>query len=182
VISPSGELQAELHGLPLQGEENTLEVCRHLVQEWTRRGQRLHPPRLAPPHDDSDCLCSQLDDPSNQLRIQVIKALIDPKVWGSLAREGKISTEIKSPADAAELLRMAIDKKAERTPLAQRSELLLALDAMGSASVALGVVVEEFRQRHGAWCKSLGFRSVGLAGRSSHMIYRLDSREAEDAA
>jgi hypothetical protein len=181
-IASSGELRETLRGLPYRGEENTLDLCRHLVQEWRRRGLRLHSPRLSPEHDDSDCLCASLDDPTRDLRIQVIKAVVDADLWAELARAGNVAARINSPADAADLLRQAIEKKAERTPPAQRAKLVLALDAMGSASVALGPVIEQFRLRHGAWSKALGFQSVWIAGRSQHMIYRLDERDRGDVA
>jgi hypothetical protein len=178
-VGTQGEIVSELRGNPFQGEANTLEVCRHLAREWRRRGHRIHLPRLSPDDDDSDCLCES-GDAGEQFRIQVVRAIIDPSVWSALARTGRVSTLIASPADAADLLAVAIAMKARRIPLTQRRNLVLALDAMGFSGMALAPVIEEFRKRHGRDCHLLEFASIWIVGRSTEMVFRLDEREARD--
>jgi hypothetical protein len=181
-VADDGSVHSILRGTPSQGEQSTLEVCRGLFRTLQQRKHRWHLPHLAPEHDDCDCLSQSLDSVNELLRVQLVRVVTDSTIWRELAQRGHHTTAAPSSHALAEGIRGAIEKKAQKTALGQRARLALALDATTTSAFALGAVIRSFRDGHGSWCKELGFRAIWLVGPSSDMTYRLDERDAGDAA
>src|SRR5437879_8998166 len=59
-VQPDGSVLSVLRGSPAQGEQATEEVCRTLAQVLRARGDGWHPPQLAAPHDDCDCVTATI--------------------------------------------------------------------------------------------------------------------------
>lgn len=176
IIRPDGTVEAELRGKPSQGESSTLDVCRALTKKLNA-GERTwaNPELAAEERDDCDCTASSIKGDS-RLRIQVVRALTDPRIWRSLAASG-LHESNQAVVEAAGVLRDSISKKAERIPLVQRLDLILALDALGTSNLALSPVVDAFRVNYGDWCSAFRFKAVWLVGPATEMIERLDSAE-----
>jgi hypothetical protein len=75
--------------------------------------------------------------------------------------------------EAAGFLKEAIEKKLERIPAADRTDLTLALNAIAVPAVSLDIVIDTFNTLHGAWVEQLGFASVWVVGPGADRVSRL---------
>ena len=105
--------------------------------------------------------------------VQVIRAKITNSLWTSLNHHRLAEVE-ESYESAAGDLRDAISKKAKYASDEDRKGMDLALDATRVLSHALPAVVRKFRDLHGGWAASLGFKAIWIVGPSVALTTRLD--------
>lgn len=154
-----------------QGEANTLDVCQVLVQRLNVEGGRWSKPECyRGPKHHVDCVAG---DGQQNLYIQVTKAEIDPGVWRRLSQLGNIKTETTVQAVADSLLQ-SVKNKAKRYSAVQRSEIVLALDAMDTAGHTFKHVISDFQKRHGETVRGLGFKAIWVVGPLPELAARLD--------
>ncbi len=178
--TPEGSVVSQQRGTPAQGEGRTFEACRMLAAVWRDRGQPWLHVSQAGPHDDCDCIGFHGENPP--VRIQLVRADSSPDAYRALARDGEFATMSPTAEPRADVLRAAIKKKADRIPVVQRQNLILALDATTASVYALGPVVRSFRDQFESWAAGLNFAAIWLVGPNNTMTYRLDAKDAADRA
>jgi hypothetical protein len=165
------------YGRSPQHEEMTLAACCLLVKKLNELGANWKEPILI--EDGAiDCQAISRLDRSAVLKIQEQKAIVDQNLWKELNVHGSISKAGVSSASAAGLLRQAIERKAQdrKIPRKQRSDLILALNAMLLPMLTFDVVIEYFCRHYGEWARDLGFKAIWLIGPRADMVERLDLR------
>lgn len=167
-----GALSYRLNGSSPQGEEDTLSVCRILVNTLNNAGGNWNQPTIGEGIIDCQAVDRQCDE--RKLHIQVVRANVDTEFWKTLNLEGKIERKDNSRA-LVEQIKSAIDAKAQKIPEASRLGLVLALDATRLPALGFDAVVEDFSSKWSAWASTLGFDSVWLVGPSESLTWRLDT-------
>lgn len=160
-------------GRSRQNEEGVQAVCRVLVQRLNADGGAWADPILATGQLEQGIDCESSDG-NAALLIQITRAEPSKRIWSQLSSAGQVS-DTKATAEAADVLRTAIERKAAKIPSDQRPGLTLALDATETAALALEPVVVSFRQRHGSLARSLGFNSIWVVGPNPRLTSRLDA-------
>jgi hypothetical protein len=173
-LQPDGTIVLDLKGLAPRGEEDSEEVCHILLQALLKdEGREIT--LLGSGDRDDDFL---IEEKGNRYGVQVVRAMTDRRFWQSLAHDKAIVRVSLTPERATEALKRAIEHKAvgrDAIPLAQRRNLVLALDAFRVPALALGVVTEEFRSEWGDWGKELGFLAIYVVGPDVTFVARLDA-------
>lgn len=164
-----------------QGEDNTLPVCKILVQALNEAGENWDEPKdCSRSNDDVDCLnqkyvdCRALDknNDNESLCIQVVRAIVDKNFWENLSRRGHIHQ--KEPINKlTKKLKLAIEKKFY-IPDSRRPSLVLALDATLLPVFIIDDVLRAYVSQYGSWTRSLGFQSVWIVGPKSVYTKRID--------
>lgn len=160
-LEEDGTLRYGLQGMPPQGEHDTLGTCQRLITRLNEQDADWSP--LTPGEDDVDCKSESESDSARVLRIQVVRAVIDPEFWRSLATARQASYQKKSPDDLALELPTAIMHKEERISACQREGLVLALDATRLPAHALDAVLGALRTRLSS-LHGFGFKEIWLVG------------------
>ena len=165
------QLQTKVNGPSPQGECDTLQVCQVLVLKLNADGASWGQVKQSEEDGDIDCQATDENDQSHMLRIQVVRAIVDEHVSRQWAQEGEANL-ITCPRVAADFLREAIKKKADRTPPDRRSQLLLALDATRLVALSFSATVDEFKKSHLEWAHQLGFCEIWIVGPVTDLIRR----------
>jgi hypothetical protein len=132
-------------GRPAQGEEDVLQVCRSLRGALALQGETWGRFSPAPSsRDDVDAIAR--DDAGIELRVQVTQ--VERAAWRALAQVGQATSQ-RSAKDLAADIRAAVASKAKQHSPAQRSNLLLALDAIRSPGHVHEPVPTRFLADHG---------------------------------
>jgi hypothetical protein len=174
--SEHGSLSMELTGESSRGEADTLAACERLVAFLNARAKIWAAPEIAQPHDDIDCVSASLgNDGSRPLRMQVVRAVSSPELWRELSLQGSARRQL-GWAEAAELIRAAIEKKSGVLARSQRAELVLVLDALRLPGLAFDDVVGAFVRDHREWAAELDFRAIYIVGPDPELIFRLDGQ------
>lgn len=171
-LGANGTLSYAITGSSPKGESDTLDVCKALIQRLNSDGGQWGEP-LRPKGTEGgiDCLAS---DGQQDLNIQVTRAVSNQKPWRQLGKSGSVDKLITVAQAADDLLASAM-AKARGVPRDQLSEIVLALDAMDTASHSLAAVVIEFRKRYGAKVRALGFKAIWVVGPLEKLVTRLDT-------
>jgi hypothetical protein len=174
--SEEGALSYRLTGNSPQGEEDTPSACRILVATLNKAGGDWDEPTKG----DGVVDCEAVDRQCNKqkLRVQIVRANVDPDFWRTLSRDGKIEGN-DTPEALVEQIKFAIDAKDKKIPKVSRRGLLLALDATRLPALSFDAVTEAFRSRWGPWAHTLGFDSVWLVGPSESLTWQLDTRSQD---
>jgi hypothetical protein len=143
-VSGGGQQRQDFQGRPSQGEEDVLQVCRSLHYALKREGEvwgRFGLPRGRPNNVDA------VADNAAGDRLQVQVTRIERAAWAVLGRHGQATLE-RGPEELAAAIRAAVASKGDPSPqrrggipVGQRSEILLALDAISSPAYAHEAVV-----------------------------------------
>ncbi len=169
-LDTSGQLSYTIAGVSPRGESDTLDVCRTLIQRLNMSGEQWGAPTVPEgPEGGIDCV---VKDGQQALYIQVTRAVSTQDVWRQLGRLGS-ATATATVQRAADDLLGSIQKKVIQIPQAQRSNLLLALDAMDTSGHALEVVIHDFQKRHRAAVRALGFQAIWVVGPLAELTRRL---------
>lgn len=175
-----GSLSFSVSGSSPQGEEETLKVGNLLVQRLNLDSSTWGEPVLGDGDDDVDCEATNVNDPSQRLQLQVVRAITDQRVWKQLNAQGATQESSVAPSSLASSIANTIKKKSEVIPQDQRRGLTLVLDATLLPGVAFDDVTEEFRRHYSAWTSSLGFEGIWLIGPVSELIQRLDQLRLDE--
>lgn len=169
----SGRVAITLVGSAPRGEEGTIQACRRLVTHLNSSGESWEEPTEITGVQYVDATAEgTASSIGNTLQIQVVRALTDPKFWESIGYSGSATLNF-SLSDCADVLKRAVELKAEKIPPEIRTNIVLALDANDIPGLALDPVVEQFALRHSQWAHAQGFRSIWLVGPRQEMVSRL---------
>lgn len=172
--APDGSQSFGIVGTAPQGEDDTLECCRILIQRLNADGGHWSDPELS--EGNVDCQAHDTSDRSRVLRIQVVRACVDRTLWEELNTTHKVEKQDIDVAKLTELLIEAISKKANnrRIPEASRQTLYLALDATRLPGFAFDDTAANLRSVHRTWIKTRGFKAVWVVGPSFDLTWRVD--------
>ncbi len=169
----SGMIAITVSGSSPRGEEGALPACQRLVEYLNLSGSNWGPPKEIVGVQYIDATAQRADGTDGTaLTIQVVRALTDPEFWQSLGHTRNVAILI-SVFEAADVLRSAVEFKANKIPIEIRAGITLALDATDVPGLSLDPVVDEFSGRHGDWAESLGFESVWVVGPWREMVRKL---------
>jgi hypothetical protein len=154
-------------GRPAQNEQDVLQACRSLRAALSRNGEVWGPFSLWPTQaDDVDAIAE--DGAGAVLRVQMTQ--VERAAWNRLARDHQVTLQ-RSDQELAADIRAALESKLILP--AQRSNLLLALDAIRSPGYVHSAVVAAFVTNHGEWAASLGYRAIWLVGPTAELTRQL---------
>lgn len=173
-LQPSGSLDYAFTGPTSKGEDGSLETCRTLVRVLNAKEPVWQQPEeLVPPPNDIDCHVVRVDGKEPALDIQVVRAFSAPAFWQHVHRTGRGDATSVSTHELAQVLRNAIELKANKIPPQAKSSLVLALSARDSPVVAFDAVVEEFRNQFATWAAAQGFLQIWLVGPNDLLTHQL---------
>ena len=167
---PDGRVLLHVSGHSPQGEEDSLNASRVLIEAMNRRGASWSEPTKGV--DPADCVSHDLRQPSSDLEIQVVRAIEDPDLWKSLNKTGEVQ-RAKLPIDLVSMVRDTLYKKLRHYGPAERDRLVLALDANRLPDLTLDNAVNHIRRELRDWLANLGFREIWLVGPIYDLTYRL---------
>ncbi|MGH7146821.1 MAG: hypothetical protein ACREIJ_02835 [Nitrospiraceae bacterium] len=175
-----GTVSSWINGNPVQGENDTVSVGRVLVEVMNAHSDQWE---LAnePPVGAVDCFLRHRLDPARQLEVQVVRAIVDAKLYRKLATAKSVVEVNLDPAEIAGRLFDAVTKKAKHYPVQLRTGLILALNAMRESVCTMSSVIEAYRCNFGQRTRTLGFAEVWLVGPVDSMTQRLDRQDHEAA-
>lgn len=159
----------KVEGSSPQGEEGTMATCRRLVQALNATGQHWREP-VERNEKDVDAIATGRNGAA--LKIQVVRAVTDRDFWQSLDRDGAAAI-VLPVAEAALLLKQAVEHKTGKIDAVTRQTLTLALDATDVPGLALDVVVDVFNADHGDWISAQGFAGVWVVGPTPKLVHQL---------
>lgn len=159
----------DFQGRPAQGEEDVLQVCRSLRAALALQGETWSRFSRAPSsQDDADAIAT--NGAGDELRVQVTQ--VERAAWKTLA-QAQQATSQRSVEELAANIRTAVESKSRKHSPAQRSKLLLALDAIRSPGHVHEPVTARFLADHGQWAAGLGYRAILLVGPTAELTRRL---------
>jgi hypothetical protein len=97
---------------------------------------------------------------------------VERAVWNRLARDRQATLRRSVPELAVDI-RTALESKSKKDSSAQRSKLLLALDAIRAPGYVHDAVVAAFVSDHGEWAAHLGYRAIWLVGPTADLTRQL---------
>jgi hypothetical protein len=173
-LEDNGDVSFSLKGKSPQGEQDTLTVCKMLINVLNKNGGKWREPE--PGVDFVDCVSYDSEDFNKKIEIQVIRASTRQDLWKNLSATGKIERQGIPINDLVLDIKTSIDKKASdrKIPISYRYSITLALDATRLPSHTLDRVVNQFRNDYSEYSKSLGFDSIWIVGPTESLTSRLD--------
>jgi len=124
--------------------------------------------------DDVDGYSTHRQDAAQMLQMQVVRASNDEHMWARLSRDGVVKLEFDADRAADELM-AAVVKKSKRYPAAQKSSLILLLDAGRTPGHTFHRVFNSFSSLHLEACRACGFGQVWAVGALDQLVFRLDA-------
>lgn len=174
----NGMVSSWINGNPVQGENDTASVGRVLVEainahcdQWELADES--------PVGAVDCVLRHQLDPARRIKVQVVRAIVDPRLYRELATANSVVEVHLDPEEIAGRMFDAVMKKAEHYPLQLRRELVLALDAMRVSVCTMSSVIKVYRCTFGQRTRNIGFMEVWLVGPVDSMTQRLDGKDHE---
>ena len=167
---PDGRVSLRLSGYSPQGEEDSFNASRILIEAMNRMGASWSEPTAGAEPADYEAI--DLLQPSLTLEIQVVRAIEDPILWKSLSKNAEVQ-RAKLPIDLVPMVRVAVTKKVLKYGPAERARLVLALDANRLPDLTLDDPVNHTRTELKDWLAGLGFREIWLVGPIWDLTYRL---------
>jgi hypothetical protein len=163
---------ASATGIPSENEHLTFETCAILVQRLNLDGGTWADPVQLDNRTGAgvDCEARDTRDPRHPLRVQVIRAEVDPTFWMRLRREGHAELPPSTAEEAAHRIWTAIERKRLR---AQR-DVVLVLNAIRTPWLALRPIVVAFRRQYGPDTQGIGFKEIWIVGANETFTERLD--------
>jgi hypothetical protein len=155
-------LSFSILGSSPQGEEQTLKVCKLLVQKLNLDGSTWGEP--VPGDGVVDCEATDVNDPSERLQVQVVRAITSERLWKQLNTQGVAQESSVTPSSLVSHIENTIKKKAAAIPNSVRKGTLV-LDATVLPGVAFDDVTEEFHRATFGMGQFIGLRR-NLAGRA----------------
>jgi hypothetical protein len=159
----------DFQGRPAQGEEDVLQVCRSLRGAIAHQGETWD--RFSPAlssQDDVDAVAR--NDAGAELRVQVTQ--VERAAWKTLAQTRQATSQ-RSVEELVADIRTTVESKSKKHTPAQRSKLLLALDAIRSPGHVHEPVPARFLADHGPWAAGLGYQAIWLVGPTAVLTRRL---------
>jgi hypothetical protein len=159
----------DFQGRPAQGEEDVLQVCRSLRGALALEGKIWDRFSLTPSSaDDVDAVAR--NDAGAELRVQVTQ--VERTAWKMVAQAGQATSQ-HSVVELVADIWTAVKSKAKQHSPAQRSKLVLALDAIRSPGHVHEPVPTRFLVDHGQSAAGLGYQAIWLVGPTAELTRRL---------
>lgn len=157
-----------------QHEDGTLLACRNLILAMNRHGAAWDETTLieGPPPVDDQC---GAQNGTAVLRIQVVRALVDPAIWKQAKAEGGFTDETRIGM-LADAMCAPIVHKVDKLKGKPRDGLILAINALDVPGFGHPSVVERFRREHGTWADDQGFAAIWVVGPTLAMVSPLTSK------
>jgi len=162
-------ISLSLSGHSPQNEQDTLPACRVLIEAMNKAGAAWAVPELV---DGPTVDCRACDTRSASLLEILVRAIADEEFWRTINMTGSVKT-VPLLADFVQMIHSAAKKKLNHYASADRSRLVLALDANRLPAVAFHDVVDTVRRELNVWLYELGFREVWLVGPTCSLTHRL---------
>jgi len=169
-LTEKDQVQYRTVGSSPQGEEDMLPTARRLVAAWELLGGAFREPQEGESDVDAWTVNMATDE---RIDIQVVRAFVGHEYWHELSKVKRVEGH-EATAAVADRLRDAVRLKKDRIPLAQRSRLVLAVDANRTPAVCFDGVLVAFRASYGEWLSRIGFRAVWVVGPTRNLVRRLD--------
>lgn len=168
-----GQLIYRIAGASPQGELDTMDTVRRFVA-WLNQAEKVwsEPRQSDLEHTDAVAGGAGVNARGTQMRVQVVRAIIDSNLWHGLSIRGEHSTTLRID-DSATHLWAAVEKKATKIDKAARHGIVLILDANRCPGQAFPEVVHVYRQKFSEPTKSMGFAGVYVVGPTSSLISAL---------
>lgn len=167
-FTPDRNIILNLRGLSPKNEDDSDLVCQLLVTAFNENESKAV--LSGKGKQDEDCI---LEINGIRRGVQVVRALTDSGFWKDFARRGEVNNLQLTIADATSALRTAIEHKTS-IPEQQRSDLILLLDAYRLPALALGPVIDQFKNEQIDWARGLGFYAIYIVGPTAKFVSRLD--------
>jgi hypothetical protein len=158
----------DFQGHPAQGEEDVLQVCRSLQGALALQGETWD--RFSPASSADDVDAVARNDAGAELRVQVTQ--VERAAWKTLA-QARQATSQRSVEELVADIRTAVESKSRKHSPAQRSKLVLALDAIRSPGHVHEPVPTAFLTDHGQWAAGLGYQAIWLVGPTAVLTRQL---------
>jgi hypothetical protein len=156
-------------GRPTRHKDDVLQVCRILRTALNDQGGTWGSfSEPVPPAKHADATAA--DSAGSVLRVQVSR--VERASLKTMARGDPIIRR-RSVGQRVTDIRVAVDSGARRHPTAERSESLLALDAIRSPEHVERTVVDAFLRAHQTYVAGLGYGAIWLVGPTGEMSYRI---------
>ncbi len=168
-----------IQGVPHQGEENSLSVCRKLVEKWNDVNNENWGEPIDYQVEKVDCRVESISHPGRVAMIQVTRIPDNPKFWKQLAKEG-FEKPIEGEITTNELLEWimeSIKKKVNDIEEYRRNKITLAIDATRIPGAGFDAVIERFQKQYGPWVIAQKFSTVWLVSQTTELTKRLDTEE-----
>ena len=110
-------------------------------------------------------------DPARRLRMQVVRAEADGRLWKQLNQESEVALDPSTVEEAARRVWEAIEHKRSRA----HPDVVLVLNSIRTPWLAMLRVVDAFRQRYASEARAVGFEAVWIVGPSKDFVERLDA-------
>lgn len=166
--SDGGRTKTFASGTPSKGEKDNPEVADRLT-EWLRQyggAWQCHLSLDSGQADQGvDIQCRS--DSGEVIDCQVVRATVEREFWKELGDQHSVQRQFNASEGVCRI-KTSIESKC-RIPAAQRSDLVLVLDATRAAGLALPPIPEAFRRDHGPWASSLGFKGILLVGPNANL-------------
>lgn len=155
-------------------ENDTLDACRILATRLRLGGLACEDPVESQlPHIDA-VLELRESTSVKALQIQVVRAVVDQKLWKDLAQSGSVDQSNVPVESAVQMLANAISLKLRKIDDTHRPQITLLLNSIETPFMCFDAVLEQFQQKHGAWLENQGFNQVWLVGPDAQLTFRLD--------
>ena len=161
-VHEDGTISIRVTGRSPQGESDTLQACRLLINGLNDAGESWSPPKPGLGAVDAESFDTR--DSNRHLRMQVVHAITDSSFWRGLSHSGE-ATFTGNPAEVAGMIKDAILLKANHfgNAPAQRN-ITLVIDATRLPGLAFSTVASAFQAAHAAWLGTLGFEAIWVVG------------------
>jgi len=170
-LDDQGNIKLTAIGPSPKNEEDSLEICARLVRALNSNDGNWSEPVKG--DKDVDGFSTNLKGADAKLRMQVVRASNNEKVWQELNHAGFAEVDLDAAKAAGELMG-AVRKKSRKYSLAQKQELALILDACRTPGHTFQLVFDAFRMLFLAECKGCGFNQVWAVGPTDGLVVRLD--------
>ncbi len=163
-----GDLSDEVEGPASPKASSELRTATILVEYLNSHGAQWESPNLYTGKREIG-VDAVAEGGGSRLLIQVTTP--EREMWSRTVREGRVERADPDVIAAVEAIRAAIDDK---KLFSEIGDVVLALDGTDSLRYALQVVTDEFRDRHAAWAKGIGYKEIWMVGPSAALVHRLD--------
>jgi hypothetical protein len=170
-ISPSGDVSLVIQGAQGVGRSGEARIAKSVASWLANEGVS----RTLLPGNDPRGEDRRLRTGERTLTIQIVTVPSDTKMWEE-ARKSSTSTVVGIDG-AADWIAAAIQKKAEKTSVADRRNTILVLDAQHANSLTELAVIERFVAGSGDPKTTYGFAGVWIVGSSSAHCARIGTSE-----
>jgi hypothetical protein len=174
-IAADGAMTQEYEGRPAQGTEDELQTCESLMEALKRQGVELAAKFRGSRELDElgiDARANTVDD--DVIDVQVVQVR-DGDLLAELGRTRAVSSSA-SADDLADDVCRRVERKRDACPAADRSRLVLLVDAIRAPGYTTPTVREALGSPPRAdLLSSTGYRAIWLAGPTTALTFRLDN-------